>query len=93
MSVGGTIVDLVPVAPDKVWVNTYDGKALCAVYVNPLTEQLEVGDGLWWHGGFALWTPRIKPDGRHDVRLPRRGYSGVTHPHLLHAELKTEAGR
>lgn len=82
MSVGGTIVDLVVVRPARVWVNTWDGHSLCAVFVNPKGERLEVGDGLWWHGGYALWTPRVRPDGRSDVKLEKTSYSGVEHPDL-----------
>lgn len=84
MSVGGTVVDVVVVRPDKVWVNTIDradlmhGGCTCAVYCNPLHERIEVGDSLWWQGGWCFWTPRTRE--RSDVKLPKIGFSGVNHP-------------
>jgi hypothetical protein len=84
MSVGGTVVDVVKVHAEKWWVNTFDKADSCcrtvAVYVDPNGEAIEVGDALWWQGEHAYWTPRIRPDGRVDVKLRRRGYSGVAHP-------------
>lgn len=86
MSVGGTIVDLVRVRDDKWWVNTVEkfdaahASQTVAVYCNPQGERLEVGDVLWWQGSACYWTPRVHPDGRSDVRLPKIGYSGVSHP-------------
>lgn len=32
MSVGGTIIDIVPVSPAKWWINTLDRSGECAVY-------------------------------------------------------------
>lgn len=81
--VGGTIIDIVKVRDDKWWVNcveTFTRRVpeQCAIYVNPLHERLDVGDGFWWHGDFAYWTPRDRS--RVDVKLPRIGLSGVVHP-------------
>ncbi len=62
---------------------------------NPTSEKIEIGDSLWWQGRFAMWTPLAnrKPlcDHEHhyscqrcgvdyDIKIPRVGYSGVTHP-------------
>ena len=82
--VGGTIIDIVKVAPDKWWVNCAENFARrvpdqCAIYLNPQGEPIDVGDGLWWQGRDAVWTPADRS--RQDVRLPRIGYSGVAHPH------------
>lgn len=96
MSVGGTIVDLVRVRPDKVWVNTIDtsdlmhGGHTCAVYCDPQGESLQVGDSLWWQGGWCFWTPHVQPDGRSDVKLPKIGYSGVNHPDAVDARGEQE---
>lgn len=89
--VGGTVVDIVKVHEHKWWVNTVENLArrvpeTCAIYVDPQGEQIEVGDALWWQGGSAMWTPRMHPDGRSDVRLPRLGFSGVKHPDLVSQE-------
>ena len=84
--VGGTIVDIVQVSPLKWWVNTVESfkrrvPETCAVYVDPGNEPIEVGDGFWWQGGWCMWTPRVYPDGRSDVKLRKIGFSGVPHPH------------
>jgi len=94
MSVGGFIVDIVKVSEDRWWVDTADRstgwaqpggrKHTVAVYCDPQGHELQVGDGLWWQGNFCYWTPRQKPDGRHDIKIPKLGYSGVTHPDLMH---------
>jgi hypothetical protein len=80
MSIGGTIIDIVKVHDHKWWINTFDAHTECAVFVDPDGELLQVGDALWWQGHWAMWTPRMKPDGRTDVKLRRIGYSGVEHP-------------
>lgn len=81
--VGGTIVDIVKVHDHKWWVNCAEHfdrlqPDQCAIYLDPQGEPLEVGDALWWHGTYALWTPADRS--RTDVQLPRIGYSGVGHP-------------
>lgn len=63
----------------------------CAIYVekNATSDLIAYGDSLWWQGSDALWTPKAncKPDGSgqrggvdYDIRIPRRGYSGIEHP-------------
>lgn len=92
--VGGTVIDIVEVDPHKWWINTIDGYDLklpltpeqlqrrtCAVYCDPAGERVQVGDALWWQAGYCMWTPKIEPDGRSDVRLKKIGGSGVAHPH------------
>lgn len=81
MSVGGTIIDIVPVTPAKWWINTMDRGSLThvAVYCDPKGEPLDVGDSLWWQSGWCYWTPSNRT--RQDVKLPKIGYSGVPHPH------------
>lgn len=66
----------------------------CAVYVErtPNSEKIEIGDAIWWQGGLVMWTPscNLESGGRkqkdlicgidYDIQIPRRGYSGVSHP-------------
>ena len=79
--VGGIVVEVVwRDDDDRVFVACRDTryKDTCAIRVerNADSEQIDVGDRMWWQGGFAFWTPA---DGsRVDVRIPRRGYSGAT---------------
>jgi hypothetical protein len=85
MSIGGIIIDVVPVRSDKWWIDTLasgsDTRAgrTCAVYCNPLGKNIQPGDALWWQGSSCYWTPanRLVVD----VKLPKLGYSGVPHPH------------
>lgn len=102
--VGGTVIEVAEVKdrPDILFVDCrerttgYAGST-CAIYVerNKDSERIEVGDSLWWQGGWAMWTPqanRVKNcNHRHhescnrtgidyDIKIPRRGYSGVEHP-------------
>jgi hypothetical protein len=78
--VGGTIVDIVKVTPAKWWVNCVERHDQCAIYLNPAGLPLEVGDGLWWQGRSAFWTPASGACA--DVELERIGFSGVPHPDL-----------
>lgn len=86
MSVGGRVVEVVPVTAAKVWVNTDDAKPphrpnLCAVYVDPDGHTIRVGDSLWWQSGVAYWTPKIGENfGAFDIPLKKIGYSGVKRP-------------
>lgn len=84
MSVGGKVLEAI-VLPGKVWVNTWDGHDECAIYVERTDESRTIseGDGLWWQGGNAYWTPRDKNGNAYtfvDKILKRRGYSGVNRP-------------
>ena len=93
MSVGGVVAEVVPVAADRVWVGTIEryeftrnlspaqlAKRVVGVYCDPRGENIQVGDALWWQGGWCLYTPRVVPDGRADVRLPKVSGSGVRRP-------------
>lgn len=91
MSVGGRVVEVVPVTPGKVWVNTDDNPHrtygslpnLCAIYVDPDGHQIRVGDSLWWQSGVAYWTPKTGENfGASDIPLRKIGYSGVARPPL-----------
>ena len=78
--VGGMVIG-VRRLEDRIWANCMDGPDECAIYVerNADSEQLKIGDSLWWQGSWAMWTPN-PDDGRHDVQIPRIGYSGVSDP-------------
>ena len=81
--VGGVVSEVVPVSADRVWVGTVEPQRpadVVGVYVDPKGETIEVEDGLWWQGGWCLYTPRVHPDGREDVRLPKLSGSGVRRP-------------
>lgn len=88
MSVGGRVVEVVPVSPDKVWVNTDDNPNrtrgslpnFCAVYVDPQGQTIRPGDSLWWQGRECYWTPQERPFGASDIPLPKIGFSGVSRP-------------
>lgn len=85
MSVGGRVVEVVPVTPAKVWVNTDDAKPprhpnLCAIFVDPEGYDIQPGDSLWWQSGVAYWTPLDRSFGASDIPLKKIGYSGVGRP-------------
>lgn len=85
MSVGGRVIDVVPVTPSKWWVQTDDSTPprkpnLCAVYVDPQGQVIAPGDTLWWQGGECYWTPMGRPFGASDIPLPKIGFSGVNRP-------------
>ena len=97
MSVGGRVVEVVPVSPSKWWVNTDDNDRrdqgslphLCAVYVDPQGHVIAPGDSLWWQGGKCYWTPMDRPFGAFDIELPKIGYSGVQRPQGAETEKET----
>lgn len=88
MSVGGRVVEVIRIEEFEgvtengpaLWVDTYDDRTHCAVYVDAV-EPVEPGDWLWWQAGYAYWTPRDKS--RSDVKIPRRSYSGVSRPEAV----------
>lgn len=88
--VGGTVIEVISnieTKPDAVWVNAKDmahGDE-CAIYVekNETSLQINVGDSIWWQGGYAMWTPREVVEsgiGKGDIQIPRIGFSGVSRP-------------
>lgn len=81
--VGGIIVDIVKVDAGKWWVNCVENFVRrtpdqCAIYLDPLGRPVDVGDTVWWQGRSAFWTPADRS--LIDVKLPRIGCSGVSHP-------------
>lgn len=87
MSVGGVVVEIIDCGgADRLWVNTREPSSgdECAIFVErtPVTRSISEGDGLWWQGPYALWTPRSKGVAYAcvDRRLKRIGCSGVSRP-------------
>lgn len=101
--VGGTVVEVceVPGRPDVLFVDCADmprGRTrpdTCAVHVerSATSERIDVGDGLWWQGSLAYWTPlgmRMSQEEHetaghrsgvdYDIPINRVGFSGVGHP-------------
>ena len=78
--VGGTIVEVRVISSGKAWVSTRDKRDECAIYLNPAGHRIKSGDGLWWQGDKAFWTPRPTRGGLADVPLQRIGFSGVSKP-------------
>lgn len=101
--VGGIVIEVSEVKgePDILYVDCADrttrrGKPdTCAICVqkNATSERIQIGDSLWWQGGWAMWTPKEnrlteerstraghKCGVDYDIRIPRVGYSGVRHP-------------
>ncbi|TXH55024.1 MAG: hypothetical protein E6Q97_09745 [Desulfurellales bacterium] len=103
--VGGIVIEVCdhPTDRHKLWVNCADRAYRkqkhpdeCAIYVekNETSARIQIGDGLWWQGRDAMWTPQenrgsqeerekrgLKCGVDYDIRIPRIGYSGVAHPH------------
>jgi hypothetical protein len=76
--IGGTVESVTPDGERiKIVVTetTYERADYCAIRVKPSADARAVkpGEGLWWQGGFAYWTPANRS--RRDVALERVGYS------------------
>ena len=89
--VGGTVVEICEFE-GKYWVNVRDNRDECAIFVekNEDSDKVEIGDGLWWQGRDAFWTPQdfkgasekgMSGGVHYDIKIPRIGYSGVPHPY------------
>lgn len=101
--VGGTVIECCdhPTDRSRIYINCANrGKNQkradeCAIYVarNQDSEQIEIGDSIWWQGSWAMWTPQrnrvnsedaenrlLKCGVDYDIQIPRVGYSGVNHP-------------
>ncbi len=93
--VGGTVIEVVDLAT-KVYVNCadrpYNKTEECAIYVarDDNSQKIEIGDGIWWQGNKAMWTPaanrtndrqakkrKLKCGVDYDIVIPRIGYSGI----------------
>jgi len=93
--VGGTVIEAChhPDDPSRIYVNVadkpYSRTQECAIHVeaNADSEQIQMGDRLWWQGRLAFWTPA--DESRVEVKIPRLGYSGVRHP-LQQEQTETE---
>lgn len=81
--------------PDVIFVDCADrphGRIeTCAILVekNVDSQKIQIGDSVWWQGQFAMWTPQrnrqreekdMKCGIDFDIKIPRVGFSGVTHP-------------
>jgi len=101
--VGGTVIEVCshPTDPERLYVNVgqvpYGKLETCAIWVErtETSEQIQLGDSLWWQGGFAYWTPQANcvpeqiPAAQdlqggidYDIKIKRIGYSGVVYPRL-----------
>lgn len=96
--VGGKAIEVADVKerPGVIFVDVADrggGRRTdtCAIYVerNSNSEKIEIGDSLWWQGGWAMWTPATYRQGSgkcgvdYDIKIPRVGFSGIKHPTRL----------
>lgn len=91
--VGGKVIEVCdhPLDQNKIYVNVADRPHRrleeCAIYVvrDSNSEQIEIGDSLWWQGRYAYWTPqsgtREKCGVDYDIPIERIGFSGVSHPY------------
>lgn len=90
--IGGTVLEII-VLPDRVWINCVEdnSESKCAIYVesNEKSKAITPGDGVWWQGGWAMWTPykirgskdpKFKSGKDFDIKMPRIGCSGVSRP-------------
>ncbi len=79
--IGGVIIEIVPVNPGMMWVNTggvrEDYRETCAVLIDPKDHNIKLGDFLWWQKGTAHWTPR---DSQDVIKIKKLGLSGATRP-------------
>lgn len=93
--VGGIVLEVCnhPTERNKIYVNCgdrpYSKVQECALYVenSKISQQIEIGDSLWWQGGVAYWTPQnnrgksgLRCGIDFDIQIRRIGYSGVEHP-------------
>lgn len=60
--IGGKVIEVadVPDRPNVIFVDVRDKYDTCAILVerNKNSERIEIGDSLWWQGGWAMWTPQ-----------------------------------
>lgn len=85
--VGGVVIEVID-EQEKLWINAQERQSsdTCAIYVekNEVSQQIKVGDFIWWQGGEAMWTPDDVDGGKcgvdYDIQIPRIGYSGVPRP-------------
>jgi len=84
--VGGKVIEVCDIpGRDELWVNCADFRQgrkhpdTCSVLVerNADSEQIQIGDKLWWQGGKCYWTPQ--DESRVEVPIRKIGGSGVTY--------------
>jgi hypothetical protein len=84
----GVIVDIVHLAPDRWWIDTWDVQRddmrTCAVYCDPGPERPQVGDTIWWTESHCFWTPA--DESRSEVLLRKVGDAGAPHPNIPPAD-------
>jgi hypothetical protein len=88
--VDGIVIEIIVLSEEayenRVWINCRDSHDdECAIYVerNADSEQIRVGDTLWWQGRRAYWTTHNRASGEFvcvDQPIPRIGCSGVGRP-------------
>ena len=80
MSVGGMVTEVI-VESERVWIDTNDKGDRCAIFVHKdsNSEQVKVGDIVWWQGGKAFWTTADRKTVV-ERTLRKRGFSGVPKP-------------
>ena len=85
--IGGIITDVADIGGNLIYVDcvcrhTLDFAAIHVV-ANDDAKQIRFGDLIWWQSDLALWTPigkRGAYTGHRDVKLKRKGPSGVRSP-------------
>lgn len=85
--VGGTVIEVaeIPNRADCLWLNCadmpsgYKKPQTCSVLVkrDENSEQVELGDKIWWQSGVVYWT--TKDERRIEVKLIKIGGSGVSY--------------
>lgn len=84
--VGGRVVEVIKLEKNRWWINCGgtrgEYRETCAIYLDPGEADIAPGDMLWWQGAYAMWTAYTRgvAGKKHDVRLKRIGYSGVSRP-------------
>lgn len=82
--VGGRVVEVAEVPGRQLmWINAaarpYKRIEYCSVLVrkDSDSEQIQIGDKVWWQGGCVYWT--MQDESRVEVPLKKVGGSGVTY--------------
>lgn len=79
--IGGKVVEVL--RGNRIFLNVQDRtypKDRCGIYVlrDSMSEQIEIGDWVWWQGRKVFWT---RPGTTIvEVELSRASYSGIDHP-------------
>lgn len=80
--VGGIVIEVCDVDAERIYVDCRCTvrRDTCAIHVarNVKSEQIQIGDSLWWQGRNAYWTPTSRV--AQDFEIPRFLPSGMNHP-------------